>query len=120
MTPEKRAELTAQLADHGLSVLLTRDLDGILLELARLAQFERLVMTNDHIFNAGDIAAIRASCALDPSDRCRPMEVIDVPVILDQVNKALHVELDKQTSINPLRVNAAVIAFTGIIRVEAR
>lgn len=44
MTPEKRTELQRTLKGHGLTVLLTRDYDAILQQLARLAQFERLMI----------------------------------------------------------------------------
>jgi len=44
MTPEKYAELTKHLAGQGLTVLPTRDFDSILLQLARLAEFKRLML----------------------------------------------------------------------------
>ena len=44
MKPETRQKLDEKLNQHGLSVLLTRDYDSILMQLARLAQFERLML----------------------------------------------------------------------------
>jgi hypothetical protein len=45
MTPEKRNELIRSLNDTGMTVLLTRDYASMLLQLARLSQFERLMVT---------------------------------------------------------------------------
>ncbi len=120
MTPEKREELTKQLAEHGLSVLLTRDFDAILLQLARLAQFERLMVINEHLFNAVGIAAIRASCGVDSDNDLRPMEVIDIPLIGIEVNRATQIMLDKQAHIDLHRLPAAVLAFVGILSAEVR
>lgn len=129
MTPEKREELTNQLADQGLSVLLTHDFDSILIELARLAQFERLMMTaleNDPLELLDVVMAeVRAQqeepphVMLNPAD-LRPMETIDIPWILMEVNRPLQAMLNKQTSIDIKRVHAAVAAFVGILRTEER
>ncbi|HIJ95802.1 MAG TPA: hypothetical protein HPP94_08725 [Desulfuromonadales bacterium] len=45
MTLQKRDELQRTLNDHGLTVLFTRDYDDIKRQLARLAQFERLMIS---------------------------------------------------------------------------
>lgn len=120
MTPEKREELTQQLADQGLSVLLTRDFDSILIQLARLAQFERLMITNDHLFDTAAVKSISRSCDVAADDDCRPMEILDIPTIEIELHRALHAQLDKQICINPFRVHAAVTAFIGILCAEAR
>jgi uncharacterized protein (DUF302 family) len=44
MSPETRTKLKNTLADHGLTVLKTVDHNAMLQELARLAQFERLIL----------------------------------------------------------------------------
>lgn len=44
MTPETRTELKRKLADHGLTVLRTEDHNAMLQQLARLSQFERLML----------------------------------------------------------------------------
>jgi hypothetical protein len=44
MTPEKFTEMERKLDRHGLTVLLTRDYVAMLIQLARLAQFERLMI----------------------------------------------------------------------------
>lgn len=122
MTPEKRAELTAQLAQHGLSVLLTRDYDAILLHLARLAQFERLVMANGHLFNPADIEAIRRSCdsGYPSAAGIRLLDILDIPVILAAMNRELRRRMDEQTRIDPDRLSAATAAFIGILCAEVK
>jgi hypothetical protein len=123
MTPEKRVELTTQLADHGLSVLLTKDFDAILIQLARLAQFERLIVTaaegNPRLADAVKMARLIQDTAA-ASESHHPLAILDIPTIIIDLHRALHDMLDKQACIAPLRVHAAVAAFTGIIRAEQR
>ena len=123
MTPEKRAKLTKQLADHGLSVLLTRDFDSILIQLARLAQFERLMETKAEYDKrlAEIIKMIRLIQGPDniahPENNgpCRSMDILDIPAILPVVNRALHVQLDKKALIDLHATEAATAAFIGIL-----
>ena len=126
MTPEKRRELTKQLADQGLSVLLTRDFDSILMQLARLAQFERMMVEMgeaDKSHRVKDcIAVTRARQEAPPNmpgyEEMRPLEILDIPTINIELHRALHDRLDKQVCINPLRLHAAVAAFVGILCAE--
>lgn len=126
MTPEKYIELTKQLAGQGLSVLPTRDFDSILMQLARLAQFERLIMNaleNDplELFEVvmEEVRAEQNAAADIPGcDAMRALKIYDIPVIEIALHRALHERLEKQACINPLRVNAAVLAFVGIISAE--
>ncbi|MDD5107591.1 MAG: hypothetical protein PHC49_18505 [Desulfuromonadaceae bacterium] len=120
MTPEKRIELTKQLAGQGLYVLPTRDFDAILLQLARLAQFERLMMLEAECSAWVDIAAqrVKAEQALPDDDAIRPLEVLDIPSIQIETFRALYDRLEKNICINPNRVHAAVAAFVGILCAE--
>lgn len=126
MTPEKRAELTAQLADYGLSVLLTKDFDSILIQLARLAQFERLVVNaaENNPRLADTVKMVRliqdSGSLTDDAGQRRPLAILDIPAIMIELHRALHDQLDKQVCINHLRVHAAVAAFVGILRAETR
>lgn len=120
MTPEKREQLTAHLAQHGLSVLMTKDLDGILLQLAKLAQFNRLMLTaaagNPVVEFAVDHVQREQAC-VDASDWdfAIPMETANIPWLLQAVNVELQQLLDKRASIQPDRLPAAVAAFSAII-----
>lgn len=119
MTPETRAKLEQKLAEHGLTVLLTRDYDSILIQLARLALFERLVITNDHLFAAADVEALRhASRDIETADDTRLLTTLDIPTIGIEVHRALHNKLDSRVCIDPVRLNAAVAAFVGILCAE--
>ncbi|MFZ2949533.1 MAG: hypothetical protein WA003_08610 [Desulfuromonadaceae bacterium] len=120
MTPETRKKLEQKLNEHGLSVLLTRDYDSILLQLASLAQFKRLMLTNAPPFCAADISAICRSSDIETDRDMRPMEILDIPVIGMELNRALQDQLDKRACISLHRVNAAVLAFVGILCAEGR
>lgn len=119
---EKRTELTAHLASNGLTVLLTHDYDAILLQLARLAQFERLIVKFAEVDKSGLVKdAIQSVHDLQyyPVEG-RPLDILDIPTILAGVNKALHAQLDKGAHINTERLYAAASAFVGILSVEVR
>lgn len=119
MTPQKRAELTTQLATHGLSVLLTRDYDAILLQLAQLAQFERLMLqiADCNPAAAGMVGEIRSEQKrfTDCAGCSRPLDVLDIPAILNLANRALHEALDARRDVNPALITAATAAFICIL-----
>ncbi len=119
MTPQKRAELTTQPAAHGLSVLLTRDYDAILLQLAQLAQFERLMLqiAACNPAAAGMVGETRSEQKrfTDCRGSSRPLEVLDIPSILNRVNRALHDALDAKRPVNPSLIPAATAAFVTIL-----
>lgn len=119
MTPQKRAELATQLASHGLSVLLTRDYDAILLQLAQLAQFERLMLqiADCNPAAAGIVGEIRSEQKrfTDFPGSSRPLEVLDIPDILNWVNRTLHEALDAKRSVKPALITAATAAFITIL-----
>ncbi|MFZ2949005.1 MAG: hypothetical protein WA003_05930 [Desulfuromonadaceae bacterium] len=108
------------------TTLLTSDFDAILLQLARLAQFERMMLTaleNDPLELLDVVMAeVRAEQAAPPyipgyAD-LRPLETIDIPTIGLQVHQALHGCLDKQVCLNPLRVHAAVSTLIAILQAK--
>ena len=119
MTPEKRAELIKHLASHGLSVLLTRDFDSMLIQLARLAQFERLLIqsseTNPWVRATLERIWNEQKMFVDNQNDIRRMEIIDVPTVLNSVNRALNDQLDQRAHINPEHLTAATAAFTAIL-----
>lgn len=120
MTPEKRTEITAQLADHGLTVLLTTDYKSILIQLARLAQFERLMMIEAECSPWVEVALqrVKAEQVVVIDNHVRPIGILDIPTVQMQVHRAMHECLKKNVNINPQRVDAAVLAFIGILCVE--
>lgn len=120
MTPETRAELEQTLAENGLTVLLTRDYNTTLLHLARLAQFERLLIMaadNDPLCRyALDLVEARRLPDSGPcSDR---LEILDIPEILTAINRVLNSLIDRQARINAERFPAAIAAFAGILCAE--
>lgn len=120
MTPEARAELEQNLASHGLTVLLTRDYDAMLLHLARLAQFERLLIMaaeNDPLCRyAFDLVEARR---LPDSGPCSyRLEILDIPEILSTLNRVLNSLIDRQARINAERLPSAAAAFVGILCAE--
>jgi hypothetical protein len=120
MTPEKRAELTKHLAGHGMSVLMTKDFDSILMQLARLAQFERLMETKSESDKRLSetikmVRLIQGPVSPLPADQPRLLEILDIPTILTDVHKALHRELDHTARIDHNSINAATAAFIGIL-----
>lgn len=123
MTPEHRVELQNHLAEHGLSVLMTRDYDAILIQLARLAQFERLIEqkaeTDKRLSETIKMIRLiqRPFNAGRPADlsQVRPMEIIDVPDIVTVVHRALHDNLGKNALIDHTHIHAATAAFVGIL-----
>ena len=126
MIPETRAKLEQKLNELGLSVLRTCDYDAILMQLARLAQFERMMVEMgeaDKSHRVKDcIAVTRARQEAPPNmpgyEEMRPLEILDIPTINIELHRALHDRLEKQVCINPLRVHAAVAAFVGILCAE--
>lgn len=120
MTPEKREELTKHLAGQGLFVLQTRDFDSILMQLARLAQFERLMISYSEGEKTGlvrdliKVAHVVTDHADNPSD-CRPLECVDIPSILADVNRELQAQMDRGAYIDHSTIHAATVAFSGIL-----
>lgn len=120
MTPEKQAELTRQFADHGLTVLLSKDFDSILIQLARLAQFERLMrqQAEENPWVMGGVAAVQAEQErFTPGvSRFRPaLELIDIPAILAAVNRELQAQYDASARFDQNDLSAATAAFIGIL-----
>lgn len=115
MTPEKREQLTDHLAEHGLSVLLTKDFDAILMQLARLAQFERLMLTAAAGNPAVEFAVEHVRYEQGDDDNTRPLEISDLPKVLTAAHKHLHDQLGKPARLDTHTVNAAVSAFVGIL-----
>lgn len=115
MTPQTRAELEQKLAAHGLTVLLTRDFDAIMLQLDRLAQFERLMQEvaegNPPVeFAMGYVRAMQHYPV-----ESRPMEILDIPEIMIGLLRELHEQINRGTRIRCERITAATTAFIGII-----
>lgn len=120
MTPAQRAQLEDTLQQHGLTVVLTRDYDSILLQLARLAQFERLVILEAECSSWVNTALERIrqeQQRFTPDERpeCRPMEILDIPEILGEVNRLLHRQLHRGAALRTEHLPAACAAFTGIL-----
>ena len=127
MTPEHRAKLELRMAEYnqglnpgGLSVLMTRDYDEILLQLAQLAQFQRLLLTAaagnpamefavEHVQR--EQAAMTDSCA----GFAVPLEILNIPTVLQAVNVELQKQLDATGTIHLQRLPAAVTAFSAIL-----
>ena len=120
MNPEKRATLETQLNEQGLSVLLTRDYDALLLQLARLAQFERLLLSaadgNPHLKFAVNQVQHEQRRFDGAVEACpRPLVVLDIPQTLREVNVALHAAIDSGCGIRPELIRPATAAFIGLI-----
>ncbi|BCS54533.1 hypothetical protein [Geobacter sp. SVR] len=120
--PPAQRKIAAELAPHGLTVLLTRDYNSILLQLARLAQFERLVVNLAEADQSGRVAdcikcvrVLQTAPHVAPGEDVRPMEVLDIPHIVTDVHRELHARLDRKTHISPERLHAATAAFVGIL-----
>lgn len=118
MTPVKLNELAAKLATHGMTVTMTRDHHATMLNLARLAQFERLMVDFGRSDKTGRVAdaveTIRLMQRYHAID-CRPLEILDVPVAITEVHRAMHARLDRGDVIHNERLHAAVSAFTAIL-----
>lgn len=117
MTPQTRAELEQKLAEHGLTVLLTRDYNTILLHLARLAQFERLLLTaakTDPLCQHA-LDLIQAHWLPYNDDCPDTLGILDIPEILMAINRVLNSLSDRQARINTDRLPAAIAAFAGIL-----
>jgi hypothetical protein len=108
------------------TTLLTSDFDAILIQLARLAQFERMLVELadvDTSHRVKDCIAVTRARQIEPpyipgyADR-RPLETIDIPAIGLQLHQALHGCLDQQVCLNPLRVHAAVSTLLAILQAE--
>lgn len=119
MTPEKRVELTTLMAANGLSLLLARDFDALLLQLAHLAQFERLLLQaadgNPHLECA--IAYVKKQQTLfdEPAADQRALELLDIPTILCRVSGALHEALATGNRINIDLTPTATAVFVKIL-----
>jgi len=124
MTTESRPIEIRESGTH--SVIRTADLDNILMQLARLAQFERLMINalkNDplellDVIMAEVHAEQNAAADIPGCDAMRPLKIIDIPKIEIALHRELHERLDKQVCIHPQRMNAAVVAFVGILCAE--
>jgi hypothetical protein len=115
MSPETCAKLEQKLNEHGLTVMLTRDHTAIMLQLARLAQFERQLVTMAQV-DRPLAAYVKKARELDTLDsETRVMETLDIPEILTAINRGLHGQITRRASIDPARIPAAVTAFIGII-----
>lgn len=100
--------------------MLTKDYNTILMQLARLAQFERLMHLAANDLAGADLTLeqIRAEqrrFAMEGTDILRPMETLDVPTILAEVNKALHEQMDNQARLDFDSIHAATSTFTAIL-----
>lgn len=122
MTLDERIELTRTLAGQGLTVIPTRDYDGILLQLARLAQFERLVMNAVDIDPLGLFEQVIAEIHTEMNEAdnpryntMRPMDVVDIPMVQMETFRALYARINTDICLDPTRVDAAVSAFAGIL-----
>lgn len=114
MTPDQQ-KIATELVPHGLSVLLTRDFDAILLQLARLAQFERLMLTAAAGNPAVEFAIEHVRAQQGDDDITRPLEISDLPKVLTAAHKHLHDQLGKPARLDTHSVNAAVTVFVGIL-----
>ena len=120
MTPEKREELTRNLAGHGLSVMLSKDFDSILIQLARLAEFERLIVKSLPLYPSlngllQQIKTYQRCFTFDESPRGQLMELVDIPAILSSVNRELQLQLDQSACFDQADLPAATAAFIGIL-----
>jgi len=102
MSPETRAVLQSKLAENGLTVLKTDDYNSTLLQLSRLARFERLMLNTaagnpvvetavEHVRSRmdGAVGAIGRS-PLQRPDPARRMEIDDIPMVLRSAHSGLH------------------------------
>lgn len=105
------------------------DLDGILLQLARLAQFERIMIEmgdldkSHRVKDCIELTRVRQEAppyVKPDTNDMRPMETIDIPYVLMEVNRVLQASLDKRAVIDIHRVQAAALAFIGILCAETR
>lgn len=120
MTPEKRAALENTLAEHGLTVMLTSDHKALLQNLARLAQFERLMqhmaegdMTG---MTARTVDTVRMVMACpEYSGEIKQLQVLDIPEIITEVHRDLHKLLDDGAHILPAWQFIARAAFIAIL-----
>ncbi len=119
MTPQKRTELTQKMAEYGLSVMLTRDYDSLLTQLASLAQFERVMLSiaECNPAAAGMVSEIRSEQRrfTEPTGPARQMTVLDIPGILRDANQALHTALDRELQFRPELLPVATALFSSIL-----
>lgn len=97
MSPETRTKLKNTLADHGLTVLQTKDHTAMLQELARLAQFERLMLTtaagNPPVETAVEhviLSQLQSAGTPVPDAFTGAMEIDDIPRVMREAHAGLH------------------------------
>jgi hypothetical protein len=120
MTPEKYIELSTTLAGQGLTVLPTKDFDPILIQLARLAQFERPMLTKAEsdkrlAETINMVRLIQDSVSPLPANQPRHLEILDIPTIVTAVHHELHDQLGRCARVDHNSIHAATAAFIGIL-----
>ncbi|BCS55170.1 hypothetical protein [Geobacter sp. SVR] len=117
MTPETREKLDRKLREHGLTVLLSRDYDQILHQLARLSEFKCLIECCE---TAPVLAAVKCVDRIQAQrdghgDAPAALAVLDIPAIQSALNRALYGLHAKGRRVNLERLPAAITAFLGIL-----
>lgn len=97
MSPETRTKLKNTLADHGLTVLQSKDHTAMLQELARLAQFERLMLTtaagNPPVESAVEhviMCQMESAATPIPNAFTGVMGIDDIPRVMREAHAGLH------------------------------
>lgn len=106
-----------------ITTIPTATFDSILIQFARLAQFERLMVTKAE--HDPRLAAIIKMVQLDQGpvvlagdaalEQLRPLEVGDLPIVLSAAHKHLHDQLGQPSLLDATAINAAVAAFVGLL-----
>jgi hypothetical protein len=111
------------LSDDEMSVLRTCDFAALLIQLAHLAQFKRLVVDAAGLYPMldGVLEYIRGQQQpAPPEGSARPLEILDIPSIMHQVHGGLCTILDCGGNINPDRLPIAVDAFVAVLGAEVQ
>lgn len=93
MTPETRSKLEKTLSDHGLTVVLTRDHNAMLLQLASLAEFKRLMLTAAAGNPAVEYTVSHVIKNQLQTKITQPLSMEQIPAILAMVNRALYANM---------------------------
>lgn len=111
MTDGLRAELSRKLKSNGLTVVKTGDYESMLLQLARLARFQRIMLATAAGNPVVEVAVehVRQQTDQPESDRRRPplerldpacrMEIDDIPRVLRIAHAGLHNYLAQDASL---------------------
>lgn len=111
MTDGVLAELSRKLKANGLTVVKTGDYESMLLQLARLARFQRLMLSTAAGNPVVEVAVedVRQQMDLPEANRCRPplvrldpacrMEIDDIPRVLRTAHAGLHNYLARDASL---------------------